>query len=187
MTQDLSASTLETVRRNMTVMSFLIIVFHVAEGYLIDGSVRLLIINVEFLEPQRLVYILLGLLGWWLYRYFSLGALEEYKNGLSSECYNYLMTQEDTRSEIYKNFRESIAPEHIEMRVDKSSGQWEIYGYNTNAARTIKKNVLVPCKLQKHVQYVIPFKSHFTVTFSLPIFISTLAVGCIIYDLWGLG
>jgi len=74
MTQDLSANTLEAVRKNMTVMSFMIILFFFAGGHIPDTGVviKLPLSNVEFDKPERLLYILWMMMVWWTYRYFAL-------------------------------------------------------------------------------------------------------------------
>lgn len=80
MTQDLSANTLETVRKNMTVMSFMIIVFFFAGGHIPDTGVilKLPLSNIEFAKPERLLYVLWVMMAWWIYRYFTLGAWSEF-------------------------------------------------------------------------------------------------------------
>lgn len=91
MTQDLSANTLEAVRRNMTVMSFMVIVFFFAGGHIPDGGVtlKLFLSNIEFTKPDRLLYVLWVMMGWWVYRYFTLSAWSDFKRKFSGEMSNF--------------------------------------------------------------------------------------------------
>ena len=90
MTQVLSANTLEAVRRNMTVMSFMIIVFFFAGGQIPETGVviKLPLSNVEFTKPERLLYVLWIMMAWWTYRYFALGAWSGFKKDFSGEAPN---------------------------------------------------------------------------------------------------
>jgi hypothetical protein len=87
MTDDLSANTLEAVRKSMTVMSFMIIVYYFAGGHIPNGeiAIKLPLSNVTFEKPERLMYALWLVMAWWVYRYFSLGAYSEFKESFKSE------------------------------------------------------------------------------------------------------
>ena len=78
MTQDLSANTLEAVRKSMTVMSFMVILFYFAGGHIPEGGavIKLPLSNVEFTKPERLLYLLWVMM---VYRYFALGARDDYR------------------------------------------------------------------------------------------------------------
>lgn len=87
MTDDLSANTLEAVRKSMTVMSFMIIVYYFAGGHIPNGeiAIKLPLSNVTFENPERLMYALWLVMAWWVYRYFVLGAYDELKGGFRKE------------------------------------------------------------------------------------------------------
>lgn len=87
MTDDLSANTLEAVRKSMTVMSFMVIVYYFAGGHIPSGeiAIKLPLSNVTFAKPERLMYALWLVMAWWVYRYFSLGAYGEFKDAFRKE------------------------------------------------------------------------------------------------------
>jgi len=108
--QDLSANTLETARKNMTVISFMIIVFFFTGGHVPDGNIliKFPLSNVQFENPERMIYILWAVMFWWTYRYFSLGAVRLIDQGISDDLCE--MISHD--SPLYKAMVVSIGNEH---------------------------------------------------------------------------
>ena len=57
-------------RRNLSVLALSIIIFYLADGEFTESTVRLQVINVQFSNPQILVFFVWGLLGWSMFRYW---------------------------------------------------------------------------------------------------------------------
>ena len=57
-------------RRNLNALSVSIILFHLAEGKVVEGQLKLNMLNVEFARTEVLVYSIHIFLLWFLFRYW---------------------------------------------------------------------------------------------------------------------
>lgn len=57
-------------RRNLVLISSLFIIYHLAGGYFVGGSVGLQVVNLQFENPQVIKVLLFFLLLWSAYRYW---------------------------------------------------------------------------------------------------------------------
>ena len=105
---DISSNNLETVRRNLTVMPFMIVLFDIADGKLTNGLFKLGIINVEFEQPIYLFFALIGLIIWYQVRYFQLGAYREFKKNFIFELNLLLNNDKKLKEKIKKHISKKI-------------------------------------------------------------------------------
>jgi hypothetical protein len=87
---DLSPESLEVLRKNITFLSFSIIVYFVAGGH-VDGEVlKLPMINISFYNFQYFKLIIIILMIWWAFRYFQYGAWSTLQSSSKNELQSIL-------------------------------------------------------------------------------------------------
>jgi len=181
MTQDLSASTLEAVRRNMTVMSFMIIVFFFAGGYLPSTGVaiKLPLSDIKFTNPERLLYVLWMMMAWWTYRYFALGAWSGFKEGFGVDMAKVLMKNTTTNKAVTKvsNGNDRFqAGYSLHCKVSESSGKFSIALREMNGNTQSYYDTAyssAPLALRASAAFTAPS----SITFTLPLVMILFAFG----------
>ncbi|MBA6353175.1 hypothetical protein H4J45_07415 [Colwellia sp. BRX10-6] len=186
MTQDLSASTLEAIRRNITVMSFMIIVFFFAGGYLpVTGdAIKLPLSDVKFNNPERLLYVLwMMMMAWWTYRYFALGAWGGFRGVVDSEWEHLPRKFSDIQSLIIKSL--AFPAKWPDIPANRLSGIARRAGIDgeyqvtfAGAQKPPLKNKLTIFRLKIAVATRYPS----TITFFLPLIMIMVAFGLTVHS-----
>jgi len=83
--EDVSVNTLDGVRKNLSTVSFLVIVYFFVDASPITEKFKLSLLSVQVNKPENLVIILWALMGWWVFRYFQTGAYRVFKKDFEKE------------------------------------------------------------------------------------------------------
>jgi hypothetical protein len=171
MTQDLSASTLEAVRKSMTVMSFMIIIFFLAGGHIPASGVaiKLPLSNVVFDKPERLLYALWVLMAWWVYRYFVLDALADFKEGFSIDLAATLMrVNGELKNDVHRYILNSDKlQDGYTIRYNKKSAYGDIVIGNSSGGYV--HEIKLKSKVRPFDYFSTVTRGGSAVTFSLPL------------------
>ncbi len=121
-------------RRNLTVLSLLIIVFYLAGGYFIDNEIRLRIVNIGFHNIEVLGYVVWVMLAWFLFRYWltSKGTAGELLR--HEQPFELNMNYKYVKNYIKNNMESGeISDQKTGVKVFKMNAEWVIHGYDTSA------------------------------------------------------
>jgi len=114
---DISSDDLVAVRNRLTTLSFIISVYHLFGGSIMSSdivgesckrimpesymssavSIKIPLTNVLFCDGSSLIFVLLALMGWWLYRYIALDSWSRFKVGFKRDITSILMRDKGTK------------------------------------------------------------------------------------------
>lgn len=185
--QNLSENSVEGVRKVLSIMSFMIIVFFFADGQLLseNQNVKLGIINVEFKNSKNLLITLYAIYGWFIFRYFNLKAFSLLKESVISDIKHYVLNDEIGGQLIIKEFVKykllsgvNLENEHaIDFKlVDDSL----IINFS-NIAGNRGSDYEVPDSVIYIMKGYVAFTYGSYITFFTPLILSAVALLCIIF------
>ena len=90
--EDVSVNTLDGVRKNLSTVSFLVIVYFFIDASLITDKFKLSLLNVHVNKPENLIMVLWALMAWWVFRYFQTGAYRVFKEDFEKEVVHVLIS-----------------------------------------------------------------------------------------------
>jgi len=186
--QNLSENSVEGVRKTLSIMSFLVIVFFFADGQLPTDvqKVKLNIISVEFNKSIHLLYTLFFMYAWFVVRYFHLGALRILRDETIENIKHYVKNSKSGKDELTASFYSTFVPDGGARKGE--IGEYEVVfeaDNNLVISRYIKrlaqnnkyqlegKDFL---KIQKKVLFL--YGAH--LTFVFPLLLSLGAIGLLI-------
>jgi len=97
--EDVSVNTLDGVRKNLSTVSFLVIVYFFIDASPISEKLKLSLLSVQVNKPENLMIILWALMGWWVFRYFQTGAYRAFKEDFEKEVVHILNSTQSMAGE----------------------------------------------------------------------------------------
>lgn len=188
MPQDLSASTLEAVRKSLTVTSFMILVYHFADGNFTEVkgvansadalAIKLPLTNVIFNNPDRLLYVVWGVMIWMMFRYFQLGAWQNFKKSFWEDWGEVLLNRSDKcKKWIEENItNNSTSKVRVTSVTPIGNGHAKVIVFDSSDNETVYCVEMVNVLRDNRIILSTLFLKGSAATFVLPIFLWFLAM-----------
>lgn len=190
MINQVSTSSFSGVKKNLTVFSLIVIIYHFAGGGIIDSTLNMTILNIKFEEPQRLVYVLLAFYCYWVYWYFRLNNFMTFEGDFNSDIKHYLQYGSRELDKSIKPLLEAKAGKEIKWALYKTNYNISPNNTKLSASVSLRDNdseVLVklslPEKNLKEVKRRVQLNYPATIENYMPIILTIISISLILTSL----
>lgn len=199
---DISSDDLVAVRNRLTGLSFAISVYYLFGGKVMPSEVVLnyckgimpdfdmssavfIIIpltNVVFCDGSNLIYVLWVLMGWWLFRYLTLGSWDGYQKRLKRDIASALMQDISTKEEVKMQINRIDSSHGYSLIYENRSDGLYINLCNSNSEAMLYEVKIPKSKLNMKVIFIVIFFRSSTLTFFLPLLLLLCAFSLTAYS-----